>query len=109
MEHVAILFRQAGQQPLHALAKHSFGSGIRSFGKLGLQAFKRTFKNIAPPIQVDDGAAQYAVEPCDDIFVGSGLAVGAEGFQKAFLHDILGQMRVTDALAGEGHEGLQVL
>ena len=108
LQHVSILFRQAGQKPLHALAQDSFGSGIGLVGKFGLQSLKRTVADITPPIQVNDGAAQDAVEPRDDIFVGTGLAVGAQGFQQAVLHDIFGQMRVADALPGECHEGLQI-
>ena len=79
LQHVSILFRQAGQEPLHALAQDSFGSGIGLFRKRGLQSLKRTVADITPPIQVDDGAAQDAVEPRDDIFVSSGLAVRAQG------------------------------
>ena len=108
LQHVSILLRQAGQEPLHALAQDSFRSGIGLFGKFGLQSLKRTVADITPPIQVDDGAAQNAVEPRDDIFISSGLAVGAQGFQQALLHDILGQMRVADPLSGESHEGLQI-
>ena len=108
LEHIAILFRQSGQEPLDALAQDSFGSGVGLLWNFCSQPFERTVADIAPPIQVDDGAAQDAVEPSDDIFISSGLAVGAQGFQQALLHDIHGQMRVADALPGESHEGFKI-
>ena len=108
LQQVLILLRQAGQQPLHALAEESFGRGIGFFGKLRSQPFERTVANNVPTIDVDDGAAQNAIEPRHDIFVRSRLAIGAQSFQKALLHDVFGQMRVSDALPGERHKGSQV-
>jgi hypothetical protein len=61
-EHVLILFRQAGHEPLHTLAEDSFGRRSRLFRKVRLQPLKRPVADITPPIiQIDDGTAQNAV------------------------------------------------
>ena len=109
LEHLAVLFGEPGQKALHTLAKHALGGGIGLFGKLGLQAFKRSLAHVAPPVEVNNGMTQDAIEPCHRAFTVTRRVGGLERLEQAVLHQIGGQFWVAHPLARERNEGVQVL
>jgi hypothetical protein len=108
-EQIAVLFRQARQEPLYALANHALSRAIRAFRKLGFKTFKRALAGVATPVHVDNAATQNPVKPCDGVVVPRRLTVRLERFQQTFLHDVFRQMRIADALSRKGDERFQIL
>jgi len=109
LKHRAVLFWQAGQRAFHTLAKHALDGRIRSFRNLLLQAFKRAVPYIAPPIEVDNGMTQDAIEPRHRALSVFGTTSGSKCFEQGVLHQVGGQLRIAHAFACECNKGIQVL
>lgn len=104
-----VLFRNGGQQPFEALAKQTLLAGVCHLGQFLLKPFQRPSSRGVAAVEVNDGAAQYPVEPRHGVFLPGRRSGRGQRLDKAILHHVFRQIWISDTAAGEGHKGLQVL
>jgi hypothetical protein len=73
-----------------------------------LKPRQRSLVRVPAAVEVNDGTAENAVEPCHGVFLLSWLSGRSEGFDQAVLHNVFCQMQISNAFAGERYEGFQV-
>ena len=105
---VAILFRHHGQQPFKTLAENALVLIRWHFRKFLLESFQGPAPSPLASVDIDDGASQNPVEPLRRRLFTFWLSIGRECFNKAFLHDVLGQVLVAKAIARECYKHVQV-
>lgn len=108
LKQVPILLGNHGQQTFETLTENTFVLVARRFGKLLLKAFKSASASALPTVNIDNGAAKDAIEPGGRGFLTFGSAVGGECLNEAFLHNVLGEVRISQAIAGKGNKDLQI-
>ena len=109
LKQLPVLLRHGGEQPFEALAKQPLFAGVRRVGQFLLKPLQRSLARVPAAVEVNDGTAENPVEPRRSVFLFGRLFGGSQRFDKTVLHHIFCQMKIPKALAGERHEGLQVL
>ncbi len=109
LKQLPVFLRHGGQQTLEALAKQPLFAAGRRVGQFLLKPFQCSLARVSAAVEVNDGTAQNPVEPCRSVFLFGQPFGGSQRFDKTVLHHVLCQMRISKALAGERHEGLQIL
>ena len=108
LKQVPILPGNHGQQTFETLAKNTFVLVARRFGKLLLKAFKSARASALPAVNIDNRTAKNTIEPSGGGLFAFGLAVGSQCLNEAFLHNVLGKVRISQAIAGKRNKDLQV-
>lgn len=109
LKQLPVLLRHGGEQSLEALAKQPLLAGGRRVGQFLLKPLQRSLARVSAAVEVNDGTAQNPVEPRRGVFLFGRLFGGGQRFDETVLHHVFCQMQIPKALAGERHEGLQVL
>jgi hypothetical protein len=109
LQQFPIWLRNGGQEPLEALAKQPFLARVWGIGQFLLKPLQCSPARIPAAVEVNDGTAQNPVEPRRSVLLFGRLFGRRQRFDKTVLHHVFCQMRITKALAGERHKGLQIL
>ena len=108
LEEIAVLLGDQRHEAFEALAENALILKVRRFRQFLLEAFEGASPRILASINVNNGPAKNAVEPCCGGLIAFRLAVCPERLHEAVLHNVLGEVWVVETAASEGCKNLKV-
>ena len=108
LKQVPILLGNHGQQTFETLTENTFVLVGRRFGKLLFKTLEGTGASALPAVNINNGTAKNAIEPGGGGLFAFGLTVCGQCLNEAFLYNILGKVRISQAIAGKRNKDLQI-
>ena len=107
-QQLPILLGHKGQKTLEAFAKFTFFLFVWTFRQLLFESIQRPLAGSLFPININDRPPENPIEPLCCFLVRVGMPIRRQCFNKAFLHDIFGQMVIAKTFSSKGYENLEI-